>query len=394
MKKKQVEPGQGFSDGEELRRRAELKINQGAQGEEQSPVDERRLLYELQVHQVELEIQNEELRQSRWEVEDGLERFAALYDFAPVGYFTLDMTGIVRQVNLNGASLLGVERAKLVGRSLDSFITMSDRRAFQAFLKRVIDNRAKQTCQVELVSAGGGSFWVLMEATFSVERSECRLTLNDINERVRAEEHLRAVLAEKEVLLRELYHRTKNNMQVVHSMLLLQARGMRDPADSELLVEVSSKIQGMALVHEMLYQTRDLSRIDLGLYVHNLVDMLKGQVVGLSSQVTFKLEVESVQVSIDVAIPCGLILNELISNARKHAFPDERSGEIQIRLGQEAGRRIVLTVSDNGVGFPAGFDPRQSTSLGLRTIIALVEQQLQGQVEFISNAGLTCKLHF
>jgi PAS domain S-box-containing protein len=216
----------------------------------------------------------------------------------------------------------------------------------------------------------------------------------DITERKQAEKTIRAALLEREALLRELYHRTKNNMQVIQGMLSLHAEKLPDAKTREVFEEVAAKIQGMALVHQMLYQSQNLSQIDFKRYIEELTRLLSQQAHAFHSAVYIETDLRSIQVPVEIAVPCGLVLNELVSNAYKHAFPSGASGCIRISTREEADRVIVLEVADNGVGFPPGFDYRNSETLGLRTIVALVESQLQGQVTYISPPGVTCQFRF
>ena len=178
----------------ELRRRAEARLRadrkKGAPGRTEE--DRQRLGHELQVHQIELEMQNDELRQSRAEVEAGLERYTELYDFAPVGYLTLSRDGAIRQVNLTGARLLGVERARLVGRRFGVLVAAPDRAGFKAFLEKVFVSQAKEVCEVALLKEGKGPLNVHITATVSQDGQECRVMIEDITERKQAEEALSA----------------------------------------------------------------------------------------------------------------------------------------------------------------------------------------------------------
>jgi len=182
------------ADAAELRRRAEARLRadrkKGASGRTEE--DRQRLVHELQVHQIELEMQNDELRKSRAEVEAGLERYTELYDFAPVGYLTLSRDGAIRQVNLTGASLLGVERARLPGRRFGVLVAAPDRAGFKAFLEKVFASQAKEVCEVALLNEGKGPLNVHIAATVSQDGQECRVMIEDITERKQTEEALRA----------------------------------------------------------------------------------------------------------------------------------------------------------------------------------------------------------
>jgi formate hydrogenlyase transcriptional activator len=178
------------AEAAELRRRAEARLRLRAAATKGAPArteaDTQRLVHELQVHQIELEMQNEELRESRAEVEAGLERYTELYDFAPVGYLTLGRDGAIRQVNLTGARLLGVERARLVGRRFGVFVGAPDRAGFKAFLEKVFASQAKEVCEVALLKDGKGPPNVHITATVSQDGQECRVMLADITERKQA----------------------------------------------------------------------------------------------------------------------------------------------------------------------------------------------------------------
>ncbi len=216
----------------------------------------------------------------------------------------------------------------------------------------------------------------------------------DITKRKQAEEEVKTALKEKEVLLQELYHRTKNNMNVINSMLSLQAMYAQNPQVSTVFAEMQHRIHTMALVHQMLYQSRNLVSIDLNEYVSDLVSYLMSSYHISASRIALRLAVENVTVLMDVAIPCGLILNELISNVFKHAFPQNRPGEVSILARQMAAGEIILQVADNGVGVPAGVDLKKSNSLGLTSVVAIAEHQLGGQVRFDTTAGVTCQVTF
>lgn len=210
----------------------------------------------------------------------------------------------------------------------------------------------------------------------------------------RANRQIKAALAEKETLLRELYHRTKNNMQVIRSMLALQAAYSQNEEVQYIVQETERKIHAMALAHQKLYQSQDLSRINLQDYITELAYLLMQSYNVSSNRISLLVDVENVSVLIDTAIPCGLIINELMSNALKHAFPGDMNGEIHIRLFKTDQGEIELYFSDNGVGVPNGFDFTTQETLGLQTIFAIGEQQMQGTVRFETNTGTTCHIKF
>ena len=216
----------------------------------------------------------------------------------------------------------------------------------------------------------------------------------DITQRRLAQDRLKASLHEKEILLRELYHRARNNMQVICSLLSLKAAAVNDVHVVGILKEMENRIHSMALVHHKLYESGDLSHIPLDGYVADLAALLLRSYNVKPEDIALTLEMDPITVSVDVAIPCGLILNELISNSLIHAFPDGKEAEIHIRLSRGSGEMVELAISDNGVGVPSDFDFRGNGALGLATILALGEDQLEGTVSFESLEGFACRLVF
>ncbi len=220
--------------------------------------------------------------------------------------------------------------------------------------------------------------------------------IRDISERKKAEERIRRDLREKEVMLKEIHHRVKNNLQVICSLLSLQARYIKDRQSLSMFEESRTRVRSMALVHEKLYRSANLSEIDFNSYVESLVRELYRTYHVDPMRIDFNIEVEDVKLGVNLAVPCGLIINELVSNALKHAFPARarRSGKISIRFGRIEGGELELVVCDNGVGFPEGFDSKRSDSLGLHLVKILVEDQLDGRIEIDSKSGCEFRIIF
>jgi PAS domain S-box-containing protein len=215
----------------------------------------------------------------------------------------------------------------------------------------------------------------------------------DITAQKQAEESIRASLREKELLLKEVYHRVKNNLQIISSLLNLQSGLMTDPRAQEALLECTSRIQSMALLHEQLYLAKDLSQIDMGNYLRSMTAQITDSYLRTPGTISSRVDVpEGLSMSMDAAIPCGLIINELYSNCLKHAFCDGRNGSVLVQLHHER-RRFVLQVSDDGVGFPAHLDFRRTTTLGLQLVCTLT-RQLKGEVEMKSDNGTLFAITF
>jgi len=211
--------------------------------------------------------------------------------------------------------------------------------------------------------------------------------------RKRTEAQIKASLKEKDVLLKEVHHRVKNNMQVISSLLNLQSRHIQDPAVLEMFKESQRRIRSMALIHERLYQSSDLSRIEFSQYLRNLATHLFHSYQVDSSRIQLRIEAEEVHLNINTAIPCGLIVNELISNALKHAFPKGRSGSLGLDLHKVAGDGYVLRVKDDGVGFPETLDFRKTETLGMQIVSTLVSQ-IDGSIDLAREKGTEFTIHF
>lgn len=217
---------------------------------------------------------------------------------------------------------------------------------------------------------------------------------HELAERQRAEEQLRASLQEKDVLLKEVHHRVKNNLQVVSSLLSLQSRAVHDPQILSALRDSQGRVRTMGLIHERLYQSQDLSRVDFAEYMRSLVIYLFNSYGMEPVRVSLDVQVPAgLTMGVDVAIPCGLIVNELVSNAFKHAFPGGRKGTLHVELAPAGDGTMRLLIADDGVGLPEGFDVRDTRSLGLK-LVASLTGELGGRLDVASGPGTTFKITF
>jgi len=518
-----------FHEGDDqenlLRQRAEDALKGSDRGSDTSasPLDALKLMYELQVHQIELELQNAELIRARAELEDSLEKYTDLYGFAPVGYMTLDCAGFILQLNLTAAHIFHTERSNLIGRRLDTLVSPQSVPVLKDYLKRVLLDVRPRHCEIQIpildhlvldlrltasAMPGGDKCRLAFEDITTLKRIEAELirsegnlthaqqiahlgswqfnphtrqfawsaevykifgrnpslelpdligwrnliltddwdsfdrafqlalhqdadlhlelsivrpdgevrkvemlsecvkdsqgrlveisgSIQDITERKRMENQLRAALAEKEWLMREVHHRVKNNLEVVASLISLQTHRVSDPTMQAGLLDLQQRVYTMSLVHEQLYRSDVLTHVDAQDYLERLVLGLNQALGGPDIQIS--VEARPIQLEIDQAISLGLIANELVSNAFKHAFGDSRNrlvfpaenGHAQISVSlEQAQDKLVLTVSDNGVGLPADLDWQATRTLGMRLINRLSEQ-LHGELT-VSNQVGTC----
>ncbi|MBE9176267.1 PAS domain-containing protein [Synechocystis salina LEGE 06155] len=215
----------------------------------------------------------------------------------------------------------------------------------------------------------------------------------DISQQKQAEARLATSLQEKETLLKEIHHRVKNNLLVVSSLLSWQGEEIQDTKLLRALEDSRQRINSMALIHEKLYSSKDLARINFGEYLESLIQQIFASMVSQTNNIKLRTDLEPIWLNIETATPCGLIVNELVTNAIEHAFPDRQQGQVSICLKAVPPQGILLTVADDGVGFPLGLDIQQTTSLGWQ-LIHLLTDQLEGELRIEGNFGTKVEIIF
>lgn len=301
-----------------------------------------------------------------------------------------DLDGTLRFVNGAYAQHLGRSTQDLVGRNLLDFVDESDRGAVARHLARAQHAEVWLAGVNRLRSASGMVRWVswvnrpLRDSTGRVQAIQS--VGRDVTEQRAAEDGLRAALAERETLLKEVYHRVKNNLQVVQSLLSLQQRTVVDTHARQALEDSSRRVRAMALVHEKLYQTGDLGSVSLREYAADLLLQIDAATAASRRGVQLQLAVMDLACQPDSAIPFGLILTELVHNSLEHAFNGRAAGCVRVELAPRGDGTPMLSVSDDGTGLPPGFDIEASPSMGLQLASSLA-QQLGGRLEATSSQG-------
>ena len=313
------------------------------------------------------------------------ERFRLLLESAPDGIVVVDSTAKIVIVNLQTERLFGYTRQELIGQPVETLVPerfreshKGDRRAYEADPKL----RPMGAGPALTGRRKNGTEFPVEISLSPLVTEQGRLVISiirDITERRRAEEIIRASLREKEALLKEIHHRVKNNLQVTSSLLRLQATAIEDPDARKMFEETENRIRSMALVHEKLYQSPNLSRIDFADYVRSLGELLLRASAITPGNVTLRVNGPEIFLSIEAAVPCGLIVNELLSNALEHAFPHDGRGHIDVQLHERPDGWIAFSVRDDGVGMPESFDWSHTETLGLRLVQGLV-QQIDGKM--------------
>ncbi|MGL6282783.1 MAG: histidine kinase dimerization/phosphoacceptor domain -containing protein, partial [Microcoleaceae cyanobacterium] len=266
-------------------------------------------------------------------------------------------------------------------------------------LKFINENLAidgKGTCEYRFQHRDGSYRWVMDQ--FKLIHNEAGKPVEfvgywaDISDRKIAEEKLKNLLREKEYLLKEIHHRVKNNLQIISSLLKLQSRHIEDPKALAMFKDSRNRVISMALLHERLYRSNDLAQIDAHEYISSLVKHLKNSFGSQQQNITITTDIDHIFLNVDIALPCGLIVSELVSNALKYAFPHAEQGNISLSLREDE-NMCILQVQDNGIGLPPNVESKKQQSLGLQLVNNLSEQ-LQGQLLVENQAGVLYRLIF
>lgn len=323
------------------------------------------------------------------------EKYRSLFNLSPEYILLLDPEdGRILDMNSTLAGTLGIPSEELRGRSIYELEFLSDdvKTEFRSKIEVIERDGTLEPYEMVLTDPSGREYTVrIYNKLIHAEGRECLLiVLNDISDLKRTQSMLEKSLAEKELLLKEIHHRVKNNLMIISSLLSLQSRQVKDRETMDLFRESENRTRSMALIHERLYRSEDLKNIDLAEYLGRLASEIFRS-YSADSRIRLNLEIDELKVDVETAVPLGLIVNELLTNAVKHAFPDGE-GTVTVSLSKRNGT-VTLEVSDDGAGFPEDIDWESSPSLGLQLVRSLTEQ-IDGKVEMISDGGTTFRIIF
>ena len=324
----------------------------------------------------------------------GEDSFRRVVEWAPSAMVMIDRDGIMVLVNAQSEQMFGYPREALIGESVELLVPERFRDNHRLFRVDFFADPRPRPMGVGRDLAGcraDGSEFPIEIGLNPIDTEAGSMVLAsiiDITERLRAQQRLEDALREKTILLNEVHHRVKNNLQVITSLLNLQADHAADPRLRAILGESCGRVKAMALTHQLLYERKDFSRLDLGDYLERLVHSIRATYRGTGERITLRLELPAAAVHLDLerAIPCGLLVNELVTNSFKHAFPGERCGEILIEMDTEKSRLIRFSIADDGVGLPDETELASRGSLGLQLVPLLVDQ-LHGTLAITRKGG-------
>jgi PAS domain S-box-containing protein len=308
----------------------------------------------------------------------------------------LDNEHRIITVNQATTDLLGYDQAELVGNPVEMvFADKNQKLMFRRNNSSNTKTNAISHVETYLKSKNGKIIPVLLSESVIQNNDHQTVGIvcigNDIEEIKEAQYKVKASLEEKEVLLREIHHRVKNNLQIISSLLNIQSNYIKDDKDLELLRESQTRIKSMAIIHEGLYKSNDFTHINFNEYINSLIHYISVH-YNVSPKIQINVEVKNVMLNIETAVPCGLIINELVTNSIKHAFPNGSEGKIKVSLNSKMGI-CSLRVSDNGIGFPANIDFRNTRTLGLR-LVNILSNQLDGKIELDKSHGTEFIINF
>jgi PAS domain S-box-containing protein len=304
----------------------------------------------------------------------------------------------VMDINPAAEKMFGYGREEVIGHTTEILHVDSEHYLeFQGRIKEAFENRSSVECDFQAKRKNREIFPTEHRVSLLKDKSEEPIgivsVVRDITEKRQAEQKINASLREKEVMLREIHHRVKNNLAVIISLLSLQSEYARTRPGYNAFEELQERIRSMALAHEFLYQSENLADLRIGDYIEGLVSHLVRSMADVGTEVELKREIEQVSFNLDTAIPLGFLLTELISNCLKHAFPKRSRGEIRLSLRSCGEGEFDLIVADNGVGMPEDIDLDHPRSLGL-DLVGVFVTQLQGQIEIRRTGGTEVLIRF
>ena len=336
-----------------------------------------------------------EQKQAKEALRESEEKYRAIFESFHDVYYRTDRKGLVTIISPSVRTHAGWDPEDIIGHPVTDFYRDPSKR--ETFREKLKESGVINDYELKLLSKDGRVIDVSVSSKIIFGKdgkpTGVEGVLRDITDRKHAEEQVKSSLKEKEVLLQEIHHRVKNNMQIISSLLNLQSHHIEDDKVKDMFKMSRDRIKSMALIHEKLYQSKDLTKINFAQYIQSLAVHLLNTYNVSMERIKLNAKVTDVFLDINKAIPCGLIINELVSNSLKHAFPQDKKGNIRIQLNKGNNGNVRLVVSDDGIGFSENVDFQHPDSLGLQLVNDLVDQ-LGGTLELDSSKGISYQISF
>lgn len=321
------------------------------------------------------------------------------FDRTPVSMIVVDETGVITRANQLAEQTFGYAHGELIGQRVEVLVPERYRHAHPGYRQGFLQNSSARPMGAGRDLAGrrkDGSEFPVEIGINPVETGEGPMILSvilDLSERKQSEQRIQEALAQKDLLLREVHHRVKNNLQVIHSLLDLQAMRLQDRDVVGALRESQNRIRSMSLIHQTLYQSENVAQVDFARFLDELVRGLTDSYRPEAGLVQIGVQAHGIKLPINEAIPCGLVINELVSNALKHGFPQGRHGRIEVELREPAPGEMELSVSNDGVPIAEDHNLRQTQTLGLQ-LVQLLTRQLGGVLDIHRSDPVRFELRF
>ena len=304
-----------------------------------------------------------------------------------------DPAGIIEWVNDGFIRLFGISKENVLGVNVSDINVYKD---IRNQMKEAVQNQHSRIFESNVSNFENQKVWISSTLTPIYDEfgafKKFIIVDADITHSKKMQQQIEASLKEKDVLLKEIHHRVKNNLQIIISLLNLQSGYIKDETTLKAVKDGQSRVRSMALVHEKFYQSDTVTEIDFGEYLKKLCQFLYQSYGDKTDRIDVAIQGDEVLLDMDTAMPCALLVNEVVSNAYKYAFPGQRKGTIEIKLKKQSGK-TVLGISDNGVGFPAGYDFEKSDSLGMQLVQALTSQ-IDGELKVSHENGSSFEVSF
>jgi len=349
------------------------------------------LVRELELRQSELEVVIENLRQSNDEAEADVRELKAFYEFTSIGYFTLASDGAICGLNSSGAGMLGRNRTDLINCMFVTFVSPDNRSAFNEFLKKVFQSSSRQICEVRLKIENDISGFIHIEGMVSGENQKCHLTAIDTTDCRLAEETVYNLLNEKELFLKEVHHRVKNNMYNIGALLNMQANIQEDPAAKSVLFDAAGRVQSMSVLYDKLYRSEFTTAVSLKDYFPDLIYEIVG-IFPNKKSVKIKTQIDDIILDAKILSILGLLVNELVTNSMKYAFTGRSDGVITV-TSSKTEKTVTISIADNGIGIPEDITFKNSTGFGMQ-LAGMLTEQLSGNIRIERGEGTRFVLEF